>query len=142
MLGILYSIQFFQDILSGRTICILKDNMVALYCLRRMSSLNSPPLDKVTRQLILFCHRRNISFVPVHIQGSLNVLADQGSRQGPLATKWMLDPDLYESICQKNFPFPQVDLFASRATARLSRYVSPCPDPEAYRRDALDSSFN
>ena len=116
--------------------------MVALFCLWRMGSLQSPPMDRVTRQLILFCHQRNISFVPVHIQGKMNVLADQGSRLEPLATEWMLDPDLFGSICQRIFPFPQVDLFASRATARLSYYISPCADPEAYRVDALDRSFN
>ena len=138
MLGILYSIQFFRDVLSDRTIRILKDNMVALFCLRRLGSLHSPPLDRVTRQLILFCHQRNISFVPVHIQGKMNVLADQGSRLEPLATEWMLDPDLFGSICQRIFPFPQVDLFASRATARLSYYISPCADPEAYRVDDMD----
>ena len=55
MRGILYSILFFQDCLSGRTIRSLTDNSVALFCLRRMGSLNSPPLDTVKRQLILFC---------------------------------------------------------------------------------------
>ena len=142
MRGILYSIHFFKDVLSDRTIRILTDNSVALFCLRRMGSLHSPPLDRVTRDLILFCHLRNISFVPAHIQGNLNVLADQGSRQVPLPNEWMLDPDLFESICHRISPFPQVDLFATRATARLSRYISPCPDPEAYRRDALDLSFS
>ena len=112
--------------------------MVVLYCLRRMGSLHSPPLDAVTRDLILFCHRRNISFVPVHIPGKLNVVADQGSRQGPISTEWMLDPESFESICQE-FPFfPTVDLFATRATSRLTCYVSPCPDPQAFHQDALD----
>ena len=95
-----------------------------------------------TRDMILFCLQKEISFVPVHIPGSRNVLADQGSRQVPLSTEWMLDPDLFESICQKVFPFPQIDLFATRATARLSCYISPCPDPDAYRMDALDPSFD
>ena len=57
-------------------------------------------------------------------------------------TVWMLDLGLFESICQKVFPFPQVDLFATRATARLALYISPDPDPEAFLRDALDPSFN
>ena len=80
--------------------------------------------------------------MPVHIPGSRIVLADQGSRQVLLSTEWMLDPDLFESICQKFFPFPQIDLFATRATARLSCYVSPCPDQEALHEDALDPFFN
>ena len=107
-----------------------------------MGSHHSPPLDSVTRDLISFCHLRNISFVPAHIQGSLNVLADQGSRQVPLATEWMLDPDFFESICLRISPFPQVDLFATRVTARLPYYISPCKDPEAFRVDALGPSFN
>ena len=107
-----------------------------------MCSLQSPPLDKVTRELILFCHQRNISFVPFHIPGKMNVLADQGSRLEPLATEWMLDPELFESLCQRILPFPQVDLFATRVTARLPCYISPCRDPEAFRVDALSNSFN
>ena len=72
----------------------------------------------------------------------MNILAVQGSRLEPLATEVMHDPDLFEPICRRIFPFPQVDLFATRATARLSRYISPYPDPEAYRVDAMDLSFN
>ena len=103
-----------------------------------MGPFHSPPLDAATWVLILFCHRQNISFVPVHIPGKLNVVADQGSRQGPISTEWMLDPESFESICQE-FPFfPTVDLFATRATSRLTCYVSPCPDPQAFHQDALD----
>ena len=79
MLGILYSLQFFQEVLADRTIQIFTYSLVVLFCLRRMGFLHSPPLDKVTRELILFCHQRNISFVPFHISGKINVLADQGS---------------------------------------------------------------
>ena len=98
-MGILFSIQFFQDALADRSIRIFTDILVALFCLRRMGSLHSPPLDKVTRDLILFCHQRNISFVPAHIPGIQNVLAEQGSRLEPLSTEWMLDSELLESIC-------------------------------------------
>ena len=87
MLGIFLSIQFFQGVLSDRTIRIYTDSMVTLFCLRRMGSLHSPPLDRVIQDLILFCHQRNISFVPVYIPGKLNVLADQGSCLEPLATE-------------------------------------------------------
>ena len=76
-----------------------------------MGPFHSPPLDAATWVLILFCHRQNISFVPVHIPGKLNVVADQGSRQGPTSTEWMLDPWSFESICQEFPIFPTVVLF-------------------------------
>ena len=39
-------------------------------------------------------------------------------------------------------PFPQVDLFATRVTARLPCYVSVCEDSEAIQVDALAHTFN
>ena len=71
----------------------------------------------------------------------MNVLADQVSRLEPLASEWILDPTLFEFSCLRIFPFSQVDLVAAGATARLSYYISPCADPEAYRVDAVDRSF-
>ena len=88
-----------------------------------MGSLHSPPLDKVTREVVLFGLQRNISFVPFHIPGNRNILADQGSSLEPLGPEWMFDPDLFAALCQRILPFPQVDLFATRVTARLPCYI-------------------
>ena len=142
MKGLFNALKFFHPCLEGKCIRIHTDSMVVLFCLKRQSSLHSPRLNAVTRDLILFCHRKNISFVPVHIHGVLNVLADQGSRHLPVSTEWMLDPVSFESICREFSFTPQVDLFATRATCRFACYVSPCPDQEAFHQDALDPSFN
>ena len=142
MLGFLYSFYFFREILADRTIQIYTDSLVALFCLRRMGSLHSLPLDKVTRDVVFFFKDRNISFIPYHIPGNRNILADQGSRMEPLGTEWMLDPDIFESLCNRILPFPQVDMFATRVTARLPCYISACKDPEAFWDDALALSFN
>ena len=82
-------------------------------------SFLSPPLDATSWVFILFCYRQNISFVPVHIPGKLNVVADQG----PSSTEWMLDPWSFESFCQEFPIFPTVVLFCLRATSRLSYSV-------------------
>ena len=107
-----------------------------------MGSLHSSPLDNVTREVVLFCTERNISFIPYHIPGKCNVLADQGFRMEPLGTEWMLDAGVFDSLCHLFSPFLQVDLFATRVTARLPRYVSVCKDSEAFWVDALAPSFN
>ena len=142
MLGILYSLHFFKEVLANRTIQIYTDSLVALFCLRRMGSLHSPPLDEVTRAVVLFCRDWNISFIPYHIPGNRNILADQGSRMEPLGTEWMLDPDIFESLFNRVTPFPQVDLFATRVTARLPCYISAGIDPEAFSENALALSLN
>jgi len=142
MLGILYSLYFFREVLADRTIQIYTDSLVALFCLRRMGSLHSPPLDEVTRAVVLFCRDWNISFIPYHIPGNRNILADQGSRMEPLGTEWMLDPDIFESLINRITPFPQVDLFATRVTARLPCYISAGIDPEAFSENALALSLN
>ena len=142
MLGILYSLKFFQDVLGDRTIQIFTDNLVSLFCLRRMGSLHSPPLDDVTREVVLFCAERNIFFIPYHIPGKRNVLADQGSRREHLGMEWMVDAGVFDSLCHRLSPFPQIDLFATRVTARLPCYVSVCKDSEVFWVNALVPSFS
>ena len=53
----------------------------------------------------------------------------------------MLDPWSFESICQEFPIFPTVVLFCLRATSRLSCFVSPCPDPQAFLSGCLGSLF-
>ena len=98
-------------------------------------SFLSPPLDATSWVFILFCYRQNISFVPVHIPGKLNVVADQG----PSSTEWMLDPWSFESICQEFLIFPTVVLFCLRATSRLSYSVLSMAGFHRPFQDALDS---
>ena len=140
--AILNSVSYLQDCLAHRTIRIHTDSMVALFCLKRMGSLHSAEISATIRHLLLLCQERNIIFVPVHISGCLNVLADQASRSGPIQTEWCLDPDTFDWIFQECPCSPQVDLFATRANFRFARYVSPCPDPGAFAQDALKEEFD
>jgi len=140
--AILNSVSYLQDCLAHRTIRIHTDSMVALFCLKRMGSLHSAGISATIKHLLLLCQERNIIFVPVHISGCLNVLADQASRSGPIQTEWCLDPDTFDWIFQECPCSPQVDLFATRANFRFARYVSPCPDPGAFAQDALKKDFD
>ena len=44
------------------------------------------------------------------LQGSLNVLADHGSRKGPISTEWSLAMTSFLSAARQVSIFPQVDL--------------------------------
>ena len=127
--------------LGGKAVRVWTDNWTALACIRRQGSLHSPKLWNLTKELLEFCVLHQITLVPSHLQGILNVLADKGSRQGPISTEWSLDPDSFHEICAWAGT-PQVDLFATRFNAQLYNFVSPCPDPSALYMDAFSRDWD
>ena len=111
--AILLTVLHFLPRLKGRVVKVWSDNMTALACIRRQGSAHSPALLELASSLLILCHRHNITLIPSHIQGVHNVLADSGSRRGPISTEWSLDPHSFEEICSL-WGRPQVDLFATR----------------------------
>ena len=72
------------------------------------------------------------------IPGKKNILADQLSRPDQIfPTEW----SVFDGICRV-FRHPHLELFATRANNKLSLYVSPVPDPLAWKRDALHLPWN
>ena len=142
MKAIYNTLVFCRECLTGQTLRIHTDNMVSFFCLKRMGSIHSPELNSLIRRFLFFCQDYRISIVPVHIKGALNVLADAGSRDGPISTEWCLDPDSFAWIFQQYRLSPQVDLFATRENFRFENYVSPCPDSGALFQDAFALDWN
>ena len=95
----------------------------------------------LTVSLLEFCSLHSICLIPKHLSGSLNVLADQGSRTGPISTEWSLDPQTFAWIGSLSGHL-QVDLFATRENHLLPLYVSPCPDPGAAEVNAFSLQWN
>ena len=142
LIAIHRTISFFAVSLQNITVRILTDNMATLFCLKRMGSFRSPLMNNVCRDFLLLCHKHNIPFVVGHISGPLNVLADRGSRAGPISTEKMLDQDSLLSSWNQWQLNPWLDVFASRETSRCPSYVSPCPDPKAFAIDAFRHDWN
>ena len=84
----------------------------------------------LVRQFLSLCMNHAITFEVRHIPGTLNVLADAGSRDKPSVTDNCLDPETL-SYCfglaglRSNVA---VDLCATREITRCSLYVSPWID--------------
>ena len=75
-----------------------------------------------------------------HIPGHLNVIADKLSRQGQIIQmEWSLHQEVFD-LCQ-TWNRPQVDMFATRYNCKLTKYMSPVPDPNAWAVDALTVSW-
>ena len=68
-----------------------------------------------------------------HVPGTLNTIADSESRVFNESREWKLDPQTIFSFLKGC----EIDLFASRLSTQLPRYVSWRPDPEALHTDAL-----
>ena len=66
------------------------------------------------------------------------MIADKLSRQGQIIqTEWSLHQEVFD-LCQ-TWHRPQVDMFATRYNCKLTKFVSPVPDPNAWAVDALNS---
>ena len=139
--AILLTILYFAESLRGQSVRVLSDNTTALACLRRQGSLHSPYLYLLSKEILEFCHGQGISLQPTYIRGALNVIADAGSRDGPISTEWTLDHHSFTEICSW-WGVPQVDLFATRFNAQIMTFVSPCPDLAAVGVDAMSIDWN
>ena len=87
-----------------------------------------------------WCHRYHITLKARHIPGCLNVMADLSRSNQVQSTEWSLHPQVFKQICQKWFT-PHVDLFATHLNPKLSLYISPVPDPNAWDIDALNLNW-
>ena len=134
--AVFLSLQGFLDILRDNCVLLMSDNTTVVSCLRKQGSLHSEDLMELTISIMEFCHSHGIRLVPKHLSGSLNVLADLESREGPISTEWSLDKATFQWVSSLSPPF-QVDLFATRHNHQLPSFVSPCPDPAALDVNAL-----
>ena len=124
----------------------MPDNTTAVSCILRQGSYQSDLLMDLTRSILMFSFQNNITLIPKHISGELNVLADQGSRLSPLPREWSLDRHSFKWLLHlarsHGIPIPQVDLFATRYNSQLESFVSPVPDPLAVEVNALSLDWN
>ena len=94
------------------------------------------PLCALLWRILTWCTRKQATLKARHIPGWLNVVADKLSRLGQtIQTEWSLLSEVFQAIC-KRWHQPQIDLFATRFNNKLSQYVSPVPDPQAWAVDA------
>jgi hypothetical protein len=136
--AVLQAVQHFQEQLSGKKVLIVCDNTTAVYYINKQGGTRNPALLQLTRQLLRWAEQYQVSLRARHIPGRLNVLADGLSRTNQiLPTEWSLNPSILHRLWQV-WHQPQVDLFATRHNHKLSVYVSPCPDPQAWAVDALN----
>lgn len=120
---------------SYKHIKIFTDNSTTVSCLNKMGSCK-PSLNNITREIWLFCAKRNLFLTISHIPGSHNTIADNLSRKHRNELEWKLNPNIFNKVNNLFGPF-DMDMFASRINCQLEKYVSWKPDPKALFIDAF-----
>ena len=93
-------------------------------------------LDKLARDMWMWCLEHNIYLTAAHIPGTSNSEADKMSRSFNEDLEWALVPQVFQRILD-HFPDLSIDLFASRLNHKLAKYVSIQPEPSALAVNAF-----
>ena len=88
-----------------------------------------------------WCLQRQITVSASHIPGILKVNADRESRSHLDSSDWKLCPAVFQALQNRWGPL-DIDLFASRLTNQLPRFVSWKPDPLSEAVDAFSLQWN
>ena len=132
----------FQDHIRGKAVMAMTDNTTVVGQITNQGGTLSRELYYLTRELLLWCKQHSISLTARHIPGRLNVRADMLSRRHQRnQTEWSLAQTIAERLW-KTWGRPHVDLFATAQNAKLPTYVSPLPDKQAWKQDALSFQWD
>lgn len=110
------------------------DNTTAISYVNRMGGIQFPHLNNLSRMIWQWCEERKIWIFASYINTKDNVEADQESRNPDIELQ--LSNSNFQQIVSK-FGRPEIDLFASRTSAKCNSYVSWRPDPDALTVDAF-----
>ena len=130
---------FLQDFLpplsSPCTLLWRTDSTTALSYVKNEGGTISRPLLLLTRDLLLLAHRLQIRILPSFVPSAENHLADAASRfRSP--PDWHLPTATFDALCRR-WGRPEIDLFASAASAQVRRFFAWGDAREAEAFDAL-----
>ena len=98
-------------------------------------------LARLTKEISDICLSHKIELFPSHLPGMANIESDALSR-GKAQDEWFLQPVVAQKIF-RIYGSPDVDLFASRATAQLTTYFSlDRRDRQSWGVDALAQQWD
>ena len=112
------------------------DNTTAVSYIKYLGGTHSLQLNKLAREIWLWCLNKKIWLSVSFLPGIENVSADFASRHFHEDIEWKLHPEVFRKIIDI-FMTPNIDMFASRLNHQIQPYVSWKPDPNAIFNDAF-----
>ncbi|XP_061164041.1 uncharacterized protein LOC133173125 [Saccostrea echinata] len=113
-----------------------EDNKTAMTYINKMGGTVSKVCNQLALDLWEWCLKKSISMRAEFIPGRENVIADWETRHHKDSSSWGLDPYIFQILMNKTTDC-KVDLFADRTNAKLDKFISWMPDPEAVAHNAL-----
>ena len=141
MLAAFHALKAFASTIQNQHILVRIDNTTAVAYINHMGGSKSVACHAMAKAIWGWCQQRNIWITAAHIPGVKNKIADRKSRVFNDQLEWMLNKNIFQSICQV-FGIPDIDLFASRLNAQVNRYVAWKPDPGAEAIDAFTLNWD
>ena len=139
--AIFLALKEFRTLVCNKTVLIATDNTTVVAYINKEGEMKLGSLCALPWRILSWCTRQQVTLRACHIPGRLKVIADKLSRLGQtIQTEWSLHPEVFQAICDR-WHQPQVDLFATRFNNKLSQFVSPVPDPQAWAVDVLSLSW-
>ena len=135
LLAVFLALQSFCHRQKGSVVSLLSDNSTVVAYLRNSGGTRSKSLSDLAGKILRWCEFHMISLRPRFVPGHRNAVADILSRQC-VGSEWTLHPEVCRLVF-KVWGAPQVDLFATALSHQLPLYVSPLPDPRAWKEDAF-----
>ncbi|KAK7099322.1 hypothetical protein V1264_018910 [Littorina saxatilis] len=126
----------------GKHVRLHTDNTTVAAYVNKQGGSRSQTLSVRTCQILRWCAQHQITLSAKFLPGRLNVLADALSRSSSvLHTEWTITHHALQRLWVQ-VEKPVVDLFATRFSRRLPVFVSPFPDPEAWKTNALEINWS
>ena len=142
MIATIRALKEFKFKVRGKAVLICSDNTTTVATINHQGGTKSWSLTELAWQFWDLADSLKCNIVARHIPGNLNVQADALSRQNQVvSTEWSLLPEVLDPVWEK-WGRPEVDLFATNLNNVLPIYVSPMPDPRAWKVNALTFSWN
>ena len=140
LLAAFLALQTFVGSRRGIHVHLKMDNTTAVFYVNNMGGTHSQVLVDLTSQIWDWAMDRDMTLTAEYLPGRLNVRADHESRLRGDSSEWKLDPRIFRQI-MKMVGQCDVDLFASRLSTQLPKYMSWKPDPGALATDALNQPW-
>jgi hypothetical protein len=115
---------------------VRSDNTTAIAYVNRFGGCHSSDLLFVAKRLWKWCEKHNHTVFATHIPGVDNVVADFESRRDVDISDWSLSESIFKSIIVR-FGEPEIDMFATKQSKKVKRFVSQFPQPLCEAVDAF-----
>lgn len=136
-----FCILSFSSILANKSIYIYSDNITTVFYINKVGGTHSKELCKIAIEIWNSLSTYNIKCKAFHIPGVQNSLADDCSRRINDPNDFALSVSAFSFIISIISFNPSIDLFASRLSAKIPRYVSRFRDPFSFKIDAFSFTW-